>query len=145
VPTLTDSVGPSGPLIQVLIGVSQPRRQALVAAGQPIPNVETVLGLSDTGASGTCVDRSVIARLGISPRGSTLMHTPSTGPTPHQCSAFDVAFSIPMDRGVWGIPELLVLEADFQHQPIDCLIGMDILSRGFLFFNGVTGTISFAV
>ncbi len=48
-----------------------------------IPNPVAVKGLVDTGASCTVIDPTVVQRLGLTPTGSTMILTPSTGSTPH--------------------------------------------------------------
>jgi hypothetical protein len=45
-----------GPLIDIFVGVSFPRRDALKAAGHVAPNPIRARALIDTGASCSCVD-----------------------------------------------------------------------------------------
>lgn len=48
-------------MVNAALGVSEARRQALTAAGQPVPPFVPIRALLDTGASVTCVDPTVIA------------------------------------------------------------------------------------
>lgn len=88
------------PIINLGIGVSAARAQALVAAHQPIPPMQTVQGLIDTGASGTCVDPLVLAALQLDPTGSIPMLTPSTGNTPVDTDTYDVSVFIASAPGM---------------------------------------------
>ena len=90
-PHFTREIAPQGPLITVLVGVSQPRAAALQTAKQPVPAQVPVVGIVDTGASGTCVEATVFARLGLTPTGETLLNTPSTGAQPHAAAQYDVS------------------------------------------------------
>ena len=130
-----------------MIGVSQARRNALVAAGQPVPNPVNIQGLIDTGASGTCVDPSVLTALGLTPTGSTMMNTPSTGAQAVPVDTYDVS---------------LIIYATAQHPPlvhhtvpvmcsellnvqgIHALIGRDILKGCLLTYDGMAGLFSLA-
>ena len=70
-----------GPQLNLFVGVSQPREQALRQANITIPQPTLVRGLVDTGASITAVDPAVIQALGLQPTGFMPVHTPSTGST----------------------------------------------------------------
>jgi hypothetical protein len=142
----TLQIGPNGPLMDAFVAVSEARRNALTAAGQPIPNVIRIRALVDTGASGTCVDPSVPQGLGLTPTGSTSMVTPSTGATPHTADQYDVAIVVPCANA----PPLV-----FQTVPVACvellasqgfhaLIGRDILNKCILHYNGTTALFTIA-
>jgi hypothetical protein len=96
--------------------------------------------LIDTGASGTCVDTTLLAPLGLTPTGSVPVQTPSTNGVPVQCPQYDVMLIIP---GAGGVPLTFqafpVLCTDFSTQGISGLIGRDVLALCSLFYNGVTG------
>src|SRR4051812_18787161 len=53
--------------------------QALKNAGKRFTTPTTVLGILDTGASATCLDRQIISNLALLNRGPRPIHTPSTG------------------------------------------------------------------
>jgi hypothetical protein len=126
--------------------VSTPRRNALTKAGLQIPTPELVNVLVDTGASGTCIDPSHIAKLGISPSGIIDVHTPSTAGVAAQCNQFDVDIAVILDNGQYHFVNTLpVIESSLASQGIDGLLGRDVLSQGILIFNGAakTFTLSF--
>lgn len=119
----------------MLVGVSGPRKAALLVANQPIPQPIPATLLVDTGASGTNIDRAIIAQLGINPTGSALMHTPSTGATPIQCHMYDVELTIAGSANQ-HIPLLPVAEGDFSTQGIHGLLGRDFLQFGRMTYCG---------
>jgi hypothetical protein len=89
-PLLTFALSPAGPVIDVLVGVSPPRAQQLALANAPVPAPVSARLLVDTGASVTCLDRAILASLGLAPTGNVAMATPSTGATrtsPHSSTS----------------------------------------------------------
>lgn len=135
---------PAGPLLQVVIGVSAPRQKALQAAGQAVPPVVTGMFLIDTGASGTCVDPGLIAKLGIPASGSVPIQTPSTQGGSHHCNLYDVMLFIPGDQAGHFIEVMPILETHLSGQGIDGLIGRDVLQSCLLVYNGATGLFTLA-
>ena len=88
------------PLVSVLIGVSAPRRQALIASGLAVPDPVVMHLLIDTGASCVSLDQTAIAPLGLAPTGRATVHTPSTdAAAPHFCNQYDVSLILPAPRG----------------------------------------------
>src|SRR5262245_8154747 len=123
-PSLTKALSPSGPIVQIAIVVSKPRRKAMQAAGQTIPSPVFVDVLVDTGASGTCIDPAHLAKLGIQPSGVISAHTPSTAGQAVQLNQYDVDIAIPLDNGsIHIIDTLPVVEAHLSCQGIDGLLG----------------------
>lgn len=138
-PLITLPSAQEGPITNVSIGLSKPHRDALSAAGQPIPNFVTGRFLVDTGASSTCVDPDLVKPLGLLPSGAVNIKTPSTGAAAHTCYTYDVAFFIPpTTMGDLGhfIDPMAVLETHLRSQGIDGLIGRDVLSKCVLVMNG---------
>ena len=76
-PSINVQITSLGPLVLATVGVSVPKQLALQAAGLPPPAGGQGRFLIDTGASGTCVDSALIAKLGLTPTGSVNIHTPS--------------------------------------------------------------------
>jgi hypothetical protein len=146
-PSINGTLGPSGPILSMLVGVSSPRNAALKAAGLKIPQFVTGNFLVDTGATCSCVDPVFVASLGLAPSGSVPMITPSTAGVPVQCNQFDVAVYLP-DSGTGGggffIGALPVLETSFSGQGIEGLIGRDIIDRCTLVYNGSAGMFTLA-
>lgn len=135
----TNLIGPTGPLLQVHVLVSAARRGALLAASQQVPAPQASSLLIDTGASCTVIDLPVIQALGLQPTGSTPGHTPSTGSTPVVMSTYDIDLVI--FGGGQGVNHqvfnnLPVVGADFSGQPIDGLLGRDVLAACRLTYSG---------
>lgn len=147
-PFFTLKTTTQGPMMTALVGVSEARRAALVAVGQPTPNLITIRALVDTGASGTCIDPSVLNALALTPTGSVLVNTPSTGSTPHAADQFDVAIIVPgasPSHTPLFVENIAVLSADLlQAQGFHALIGRDILSLCLLSYDGMTGSFTLA-
>jgi hypothetical protein len=140
VPHLTLTLSANGPLIEVWIGISQARRNALTAAGQAIPAPVRTQALVDTGASCTCVDATVLQQLGVPSTGTTPVHTPSTGQTPINVNQYDVSVIILFDtpsRVLYSAHTMAVVEGDLSLLGVGALIGRDILATAQLVYNGV--------
>jgi hypothetical protein len=139
-PHLTLPIGVGGPIIDLLIGVSAPRADALKAAGQPIPvNVNARL-LVDTGASCTCIDPGILSSLGLTPTGTTTIHTPSTQGTGATVNQFDVSIVLvhTLVRRTWRAWP--VIESQLIGQGIQGLLGRDILASCLLTYDGTGQT-----
>lgn len=135
-PVISVPIRPQGALIQIAIGVSAPRRNALQAAGLDIPPHMNAIGLIDTGASCTCIDPVVVANLGLTPTGTTLQFTPSTGQTPAMADLYDVSFTwvhhAPLSR-----PIMSVIQSElFAVQGFHVLIGRDALAPCLVVYDG---------
>jgi hypothetical protein len=130
-----------GAVIQVQVEPPASVRQALAAQGSPIPPVQTIPALIDTGAAVTGVDANVLMQLGLLPSRTVSVQSAS-GSNPH--GVFRVDFHIPIgpqrlsftDRDVIGYH----LAAPSQPvAPYQALIGRDILSMMMLVWYGPTG------
>jgi hypothetical protein len=132
------SHGPSGPLIDIYVGVSAPRAAALQAAGQAVPTPLLVKGLVDTGASHCTIDPSLVTGLGLSAKRLALVITPTTGATPAKHHTFDVSLYIPMPSATvpWSKLAHEVTRAELKHQGFDVLIGRDILASAIFVYDG---------
>jgi hypothetical protein len=145
-PSVNLNILPLGAVIDVHIGVSGPRREALAQAHQPIPPPVACRLLIDTGASCTCVDEGVIQQLQLSPSGVVNIHTPSTSAhQTHACQQYDISLILPhpaISRVFSAIP---VIQSSFAHQGMDGLLGRDLLASCLLVYNGELGiyTLSF--
>lgn len=143
-PHLTLPLSAGRPLIDIFVGVSQARQDALTVAGQIFPPPLRASALVDTGASCTCIDLTILQQLGIPTTGTTSVLTPSTGQTPHTANQYDVSIRIVFgDSGspfkvLFGAHTMPVVDADLRPQGILALIGRDILTTGMLQYNGET-------
>jgi Aspartyl protease len=134
-------------MVNAALGASDARRQALAAAGQPIPAFVTIRALLDTGASVTCVDPTVIATLGLSVTGMTQMITPSTGATPHNAPQYDASLAIPAaaNQPPLIFPTVAIVASELlQAQGFHALIGRNILSQCLFLYNGAMGLFTLA-
>jgi hypothetical protein len=136
-------------LLTAYVGVSQARRTALQAANQAVPAMVQIRALVDTGASGTCVDPSVlVGSLGLSPTGSASVNTPTTGTQPLAADQYDVSILIPGATATHAPLHVLtipVIAAELlQAQGFHALIGRDVLAECLLFYNGPTNQFTLA-
>ena len=129
-----------GPLIDIFVGVSFPRRDALKTAGQVSPNPIRARALIDTGASCSCVDPTILQPLGLAPTGSQSVITPSTGPQGHIANQYDVCIMIIKSAQQYLlVPSLPIVEAVLHLPPvqgIQALIGRDVLANCLLIYDG---------
>jgi hypothetical protein len=135
--TLALDAAGGGPIISVYVAVSQPRADALTAAGTAIPAPVLIRALVDTGASCTCIDPGVLTPLGLTPTGQMPMLTPSTGAVPQLKNQYDVSLIIPSGPHTPLVFSAIpITESDLAVQGIQALIGRDILADCILAYNG---------
>jgi hypothetical protein len=137
----------NGPVLTVVIGVSVPRGDALMTAGQPVPNGISARALIDTGASCSCVDPSILAKLDLTPTGTVSVHTPSTGGAAHLAEQYDVSLIIPgagTHHVPLAIPAVPAMAANLSLQGVDALIGRDVLRDCIFIYNGSLGLFTIA-
>jgi predicted aspartyl protease len=136
----------NAPMLIAVLEVSQARAKALAAAGQPVPKMQVMSALVDTGASCTCVDPAIIQALGLTPTGSTLMFTPSTGAQGHLTDQYDASLKIYCTRQQvpLEISVIAVVASDLRVQGIDALIGRDVLKFCLLSYDGQSGFFTLA-
>lgn len=135
-----------GPQINLLVAVSSPREQALQQANLPVPQPVSVRALIDTGASISAIDSDIVQSLGLQPTGTTLIHTPSTGATPHQTSTYDVRIVIFgfVAAHSFTLPAVAVTESALKAFGFQVLIGRDILSHCLFVYDGRANIFSLA-
>lgn len=129
-PSLRGSYSESGAIIDVHIGVSEPRRRLLSKHGGELPPIQRVPFLIDTGAQGTVVSEQLMRILGIPVRGSRNIVGVTTHIDPTPCDTHDIEFQIKTPGGQhFVIPALEVVVRPFFNCPIEGLIGRDVLDR----------------
>jgi hypothetical protein len=145
-PHFTRQLTNNAPLLTAVLRVTQARADALTAAQQPVPPMQRMIALVDTGASCTCVDPAIIQALALSPTGSTQMFTPSTGAQGHITDQYDAGLQIycAMTQAPLEIPIIAVVASDLRVQGIDALIGRDVLQYCLLSYNGQSGFFTLA-
>jgi len=143
--TLTTSPG-AGPILDVLIGVSEPLRKIMKTQGAAVPKPVSIRVLLDTGASGTCVDLATLSALGLVPTGTALIHTVSTTGTPVPAALYDVSLALvhPGQQFVRWFDAVPVMGASLAAQGIQGLVGRDILAQCLLVYDGQAGTFTLA-
>jgi len=137
----------SGPVVNAVIQVSEGRRNALEAAGKPVPAFQGVRALIDTGASFTSIEPKVLADLGLTPTGTIDFVTPSSGQNVVTTDTYDVDLNIykTEKEPPLSMPNLRVAACElFLRQGIHALIGRDVLSRCIFIYNGEDGIFSLA-
>jgi hypothetical protein len=105
-------------------------------------------GLIDTGAECTCVDPTVIQRLGLGWRGFGLAGAPGLGGMTGT-TGYDVGLTLVHPSGDPAlnlvIPELTVEElAQLSRFGVDVLIGRDVLGSCVLVYDGPGGSVTLA-
>lgn len=143
-PHLIQQIAAGGPLIDVLVGVSSPRRDALIKAGYPVPQQVNMRALIDSGASCTCVDPSIIEQLGVTPSGSTQIHTPSTSGAPVTCNQYDIGLILVHPKITYTFHALAVIETKLASQGIHALLGRDVLAECLFIYDGASGNYTLA-
>lgn len=130
-----------GPVVEVLISPPRVLVDSLKAKGRPAATPVKVMAMIDTGATMSVVTPSVIKGLGLQPISVGQMSTPSTVQSV-SANIYNVAVAFPNGVMVDGIN---VIEAPLGGQPIQCLIGRDVLRHGVLVYIGYLGqfTLSF--
>jgi hypothetical protein len=133
-----------GPVIDVALGPSAPRVQALQRAGHPPVWPLVVKALMGTGSDSTCVDYSVIDRLGLLPKGDASIRTVTTGPLPVNFPTFDVLLQFigPPHKTVSSA--LRVYAMDISSMGILVLLGRDVLARCHLIYDGPSDQFTFS-
>lgn len=137
-PHLTLQISSRGPIVEMWVLASLPRIDALKHANKPLPSPVQTRALIDTGADCTAIDSTVLHQLGITPTGTTPIHTPSTQGSPHIALQFDVgiAFVHPVSTSSLHIGSIPVIQADTANQGFGALIGRDVLSRCLFVYDG---------
>jgi hypothetical protein len=134
--TLTGSIQPWGPIINVKIMQSNQRARALKQAGLPFSSPQVVLGLIDTGASISAVDETVITSLDLAPRSPISIHTPSTGPAYEKRITYEALVVLGETTRKPLSKTILVLGCELASQGFFALIGRDLLQYCRLVYDG---------
>jgi hypothetical protein len=140
-PNINVSLLPDGPIVNLQIGVSVPRRKALEAAGRTAPPSITVGGLINVGASSTVIDRKILRQLGINATGQVTFRSMAQGTVPEKSPQYDVSIA------VGGFPQLLteemaVLEGGFSLPSYQAIIGRDLLRLCRVTYDGPNRTLT---
>jgi hypothetical protein len=145
-PFITLPISSGGALVDVHIGVSRLREEVLHASGLPVPAKVPCRALIDTGASGSCIDSSIVKSLGLVPTGTATMLTPTTGAGGTDLNQYDVSISTLYPHLYTNIRfgNVAVIEADIACQGIFAIIGRDLLGNALLVYDGQSGNFTLA-
>lgn len=140
-PHLTLPLSPQGGCrVQVGVGITEARVKALAAKGESPPAVQVVTALIDTGASISAIDFSIVKALGLTPRGVTPVHTPSTGPKPVSTFLYDVTVFLYDAQTQYLVDRAIpVIGSQLKVQGFEVLLGRDILQDCFFMYDGRAG------
>lgn len=141
-PHFTRQLTNGAPIVNAVLRVTPARADALTAAGQTVPQQQSMVALIDTGASCTCVDPAIITALGLVATGVATIYTPSTGTQVHTTDQYDASIQIysSLQQPPLEIPVIPVIASVLkQSQGIDALIGRDVLVYCLLSYNGQSG------
>ena len=129
---------PQGMVVQAAVLVSAGRRQALIDAGQVVPQPQRISALLDTGASISAVDPNVLAALGLTATGKAEIHTPSTQGVPVLYDTYDVCIGILAARAgdTHFVSDTIQVAASILSGGMQALIGTDVLAKCILTYNG---------
>ena len=114
--------------LTVLVNVGTQRAADLLSSGQPIPRGVWVTGSIDSGTTLSCVSRTVLRQLGLTPVGQGTSQTASGQLV---ADVYRVSFSIPPYQNLPGPvltrADVKVMELATLLPGVDMLIGMDLL------------------
>jgi predicted aspartyl protease len=130
----TQNIESTGPLVEIHLAIDATLESVLKAQGKTIPNPVPVLAMIDTGATATVIREDLAQILGIKPVGQALVTTPSSAYVP--CYEYLIRVLFPNGITV----ETTAISASMQGQPIQCLIGRDVLKHGVFIYTGYTNT-----
>ena len=137
-PVVSGEILEGGPVVDLLIGVSGPRKEKLENVGLPVPQRVRVRAVIDTGSALTGIRPDALALLGIDPLDEITIATPSTWGTRALAFRYHVSLSLPGEQVEMHFEEALVLGAPFhQSEGIQALIGRDILEECLFVYDGV--------
>jgi hypothetical protein len=146
-PYVTGPLGPDGAIVEIFVGVTDARRQALVRNNFPVPARVAVKALLDTGASGTVVRAEALKALGQQPLGVTKASVPSPAPGAQEFEEHAVSIGLIGPGGLEAYHPLVagVLACYFEEQePYHALLGRDVLDHCLLVYDGPNQVFSLA-
>lgn len=142
-PYITAQIIEAGPVVELLVGITAPRRDLLTKHGMSVPPRLPVKALIDTGSAVTALAPEIIQALDLSVTGQTDIITAST---PHPCNAYDISLSLADPDGVeMHLPFLPIIESSFLSTlGIRALLGRDVLAYCLVVYDGQHETFSLA-
>ena len=138
---MTVPITPLGPVTLIGVGVSQVRRKALQLINREFPARRAASALLDTGSSGTMVDSAIISTLGLAPRDTTRLITPSTGSKAVDLYVYDLSIWL-LGSQPGDTLEILTqaIGTNLKRHGVGMLLGRDILADCIMLYNGASKT-----
>lgn len=130
-----------GPLVQVVLGLSQTFAEQLLQQGTQLPSSVSGNALIDTGASTTCIDDVLAKSIGMPVIDVVTMASASHVST--QQNVYSIHMQIVGSPIPIEVPN--AIGANLQAQGIIALIGRDYLQHCTLNYNGITGAITLSI
>jgi hypothetical protein len=138
-PTLTGPIVADGSLVNILVGVSEARRQALRRVGFPLPTPSPIRVLLDTGSFITVAASQAIAPLGVTHYDQRQFFTSSAGLTPYTRDVYDLSVTLLDDNGatLYYWPSVDVIPGVFPPtDQVQGVIGRDLLDDCVFTYDG---------
>lgn len=134
-----------GPILPIEIAIPSALSKLLASQNEDIPPPVSGIALIDTGATRSCVDTSVISKLGVNPIGITALITAS-GQSQHHLYPAKFNFpAIKFEAEFSSIAGVNLSQQSIAGKQIIALIGRDLLSRCLFIYNGPKGSFSIAL
>lgn len=133
-----------GAVIDLQISAPDTLIQLLKAQGKPIPNPVNGLGIIDTGAFTTSVNKSILSSFGGKPIGTRPVNTAGAN---LNMDVYAAKISFPGTNIIKPFEETLAmndLKSSYKEVPIIALIGREVLSNCVFIYNGKTGIYTLA-
>ena len=130
-----------GPVIQVTVSIQKSFAETLLSQGRQLPIPLPGLALIDTGASNTCIDEEAAVQLALPVIDVSTMVSASHDATPKN------VYPVQIEVTGWpiSISSPRTVGAALKGQGLLLLIGGDVLQHGILFYNGMSGEITWSV
>ena len=130
-----------GAYLPVEIHVPPEIAEVLTDKGEAVPAPQSGVGLIDTGATGTCVEESILIQLGLNPIRKTMTGT-ANGPVERDVYPARINFPTKgwtFDLSTIGVDLTGQFVQETPPKPIIVLLGRDFLERGVFIYNGSAG------
>jgi hypothetical protein len=136
-PIVRGTITEHGLIVELQVGVSEPRRDALLSVGFSIPGRITIKAVIDTGSAMTVVDVEILKQLDLTRIGTMSICTPSTGRKPHEADVYDVSLNLLHATYDFALPSLQIIATEFEPaHGYAGLIGRDVLKGCMFTYDG---------
>jgi hypothetical protein len=128
-----------GPLIRVEISITDSLKRTYQLLNIPVPPPIRGLGVIDTGAYSSGVDKDILARFGVQPTGTREI---TSAGTKGDLDVFPVKINFPtttMNRALEEAIAIYPMNTTYKNSPVIALIGREVLRDCVLIYNGKTG------